>query len=187
MEVPDDRLHPADRLAVEFDVESQPPVGGGMLRTHVEDLDLVLGRLSSRDVVVDDDRTPLSGEDRLRFVGEYFLRALIGEAAHLVRRLGAAHPHLVHAASLRWRRGDVGGLGLLGVGRSFEIAGDDVGRLAHVAFSGSWWPVAGLPTDVSWVRSDAALNTTGTEPTGESLRSGCPCQSSGSRSRVRSG
>src|SRR3972149_4312524 len=147
MEVSDDRLHPADRLAVEFDVESQHPVGGGMLRTHVEDLDLVLGRLSSRDVVVDDDRTPLSGEDRLRFVGEHFLRALIGEAAHLVRRL--------------------------------EIAGDDVGRLAHVAFSGSWWPEAGLPTDVSWVRSDAALNTTGTEPTGESLRSGCPRQSSG--------
>ena len=58
MEVPDDRLDPADRLPVQLELETEHAMGGGMLRAHVEDLELVRIRGLFEFEVVVDNRAP---------------------------------------------------------------------------------------------------------------------------------
>ena len=104
VQVADDRFDPPDDLALEFQVEPEHAVGGGVLRSHVDDHPLVVGHRVVDHPIVDHPGAPLLDGPVPGLIPVHLLDALAGAGHHPfgdLRGLGSRHP-------------DVGGGGRLG-------------------------------------------------------------------------
>src|SRR5690606_5925923 len=78
VQVADDRLAPADDLALELHLETQHAMGGRVLGAHVEDHQLLVGHLVVEDVVVVHDPAVLLVETTAALLGADLLHPLVG-------------------------------------------------------------------------------------------------------------
>ncbi len=146
VQVADDGLHPSDGLALDLELEPEHAMRRRVLRPHVHDLPLRrLGGVVHHEVVAH-QRAPLGLQGGVLDVGEQLLGALGGGGGQPARLLGAGQPQVHRPLPPGGRDVELGrGAGRVDGGR-FEIAGDDVGGVAHEAWC-------------------APLNWTGTDPT----------------------
>ena len=92
VEIPDDRLGATNDLAFELDLKSEHAVGGWVLRAHVYDHPLVVGRIVVEQIIVVDDPAELGVESVRRLVGGNLLSTFVSRLN--LRLLGTGNPHI---------------------------------------------------------------------------------------------